>query len=130
MAHRFKLTTVLAVEKTSNLVIFLILHWFLSVKRHTIQGGLTAKYIDIIDVSSLNTLYMCVLLLYFSSATLSGSLSHYFQDTEVKIIRIKLMIFSTYTEESRPLFELLKILDIYELNTYTPDSNFHVFISP
>ena len=33
-----------------------------------------------------------------------------------KIVRI--ITFSNYTEESRPLFKSLKILDIYELNTY------------
>ena len=31
---------------------------------------------------------------------------------------VTIMTFSNYTEESRPLFKSLKIIDIYELNTY------------
>ena len=31
---------------------------------------------------------------------------------------VTIMTFSNYTEESRPLFKSIKIIDIYELNTY------------
>ena len=74
-----------------------------------------------LSIKLLSTLYNTMIYPYLTycnviwANTYSTRLRSIFM-LQKKIVRI--ITFSNYTEESRPLFKSLKILDIYELNTY------------
>ena len=83
--------------------------------------GIMAKARYHLSLKLLLTLYNTMIYPYLTycnviwANTYSTRLSSIFM-LQKKIVRI--ITFSNYTEESRPLFKSLKILDIYELNTY------------
>ena len=83
--------------------------------------GIMAKARHHLSLKLLLTLYNTMIYPYLTycnviwANTYSTRLRSIFM-LQKKIVRI--ITFSNYTEESRPLFKSLKILDIYELNTY------------